>query len=257
MIQLINIQKTFNEGSETAICAINNISLNIELNTWCNLIGPNGSGKSTLMRIIAGEYFPTSGEILVDDEDISNWDQRQRTKFFYFGEQDTTANLVPSMTIAENLLLSLEMNRFPSLKFLKTKDNMDKIYETLTYVQMGLEDRLSTQVRFLSGGQRQAVVLAKALLTNAKILLLDEFLGAIDPKTGPFLLDIIKDMAKKRQLTVIMISHELEHVLQAKGRVVVLSQGKIYADLSEEKTLFSKESLIKLYQSAIEESGKI
>ena len=137
------------------------------------------------------------------------------------------------MTIEENLIIAACTSGFPGFTLAKRKKRQDRIQEVLAKVDMGLERRIGTQVRSLSGGERQALVIAKALLLAAPVLLLDEFLAAMDPQAGPQLLGIVRNLALQEQLTVISVTHNLEHVFsdsQKKDRVVLLRKGKMHAD---------------------------
>lgn len=256
MIILENVSKIFNSGSDLEVRAVDALSLTISEGEWCNVIGPNGSGKSTLLRILAGEITPTSGKMLFDGKDITDLEQQKRAHFFQFVEQDTKANLVPSMTIEENLLLTLNGSSKVSLRPLRRKEANEKAIKCLKRFQMGLEKKLNVQTRLLSGGERQAIVLAKTILSNTKVLLLDEFLGAIDPRTAPILLDIVKELASEQGLNVIMVSHDLDQVIQANGRVIVLSKGHISTDIPNSADL-TKEQLVMYYKQAVEASGHL
>lgn len=256
MIRLNNISKIFPIGDDTSVRAIDDVTLDIAEGEWCNLIGPNGAGKSTLLRIVSGDISPSSGNIIFDQKDITFWNQAKRARIFQFIEQDTMVNLVPSMTVSENLLLSLNGSRTSSLRLLKQKDHIDKVLDCLKTFQMDLGKKISTQVRLLSGGERQAIVLAKTILSNTKVLLLDEFLGNIDPKTAPVLLDIVKSFSIEQKIAVIMVSHDLDHVKQTKGRILMLSKGRILNDIPNSSEI-SKEDLIKLYKQTIEDSGRL
>lgn len=256
MIKLVNIAKVFNKGTDTEVIAVKDVSLVVERRAWCNFIGPNGSGKTTILRILAGEIAPSAGSIFYQDENITTWPQWKRAQIFQYIEQDTMANLVPSMTVEENLLLAFNRTRFPRLQWAQKCDRREKILEMLTRFEMGLENRLSTQVRFLSGGQRQALVVARTLLTNVKILLLDEFVGDIDPKSAPVLLKLVKELAIERDVTVLAVTHDLEHVLLSGGRVLFVGSGWVTFDLPSGNGL-SKEHLLELYSKSLYHTGKL
>jgi len=250
MIELKNITKEYNAGSDSSVKAIDNISLRFKKGEWCTILGPNASGKSTLLKLLAGSIFPTSGKIFLEGKEISNIPQYQRAKIFQFIEQNTEENIIPSMTVQENLLLVFGNQSFPKLKLAKSKNKHEKIREALSYFGMGLEDKLNIQCRFLSGGQKQAIVVAKAVLNEIKVLLLDEFVAAIDPKTAPVMLKIVNDIANKQGITVIIVSHDLEQVINNKGRVIFMNEGKITYDLKEAE--ISKEKLLSLYTKTLE-----
>jgi len=233
MIEFRNVSVIYNKNQDGEKIALSDLSLTIEKGQWCNLLGQNGSGKSTLLNLLAGELAPTSGDICIDGRSILKDSQALRARTFFFVEQDTRANLVPSMTIEENLIIAACSSSFPGFTLANRKNHRSRIQDALAKVDMGLEHRIGTQVRSLSGGERQALVIAKALLMAAPVLLLDEFLAAMDPKAGPQLLRIVKNLAKKEWLTVILVTHNLEQVFmdpQQKDRVVLLRNGKVDQD---------------------------
>jgi len=235
MIELREISKTFNPGMDGEVHALSSVNLTVPRGQWCNILGPNGSGKSTLLRLLAGDLQPTSGDILVGGRSILREGPARRARVFFFVEQDTKANLVPSMTIEENLLLAISASRFPGLGMAKRKARRARIEEALARLGIGLESRLGTQVRLLSGGERQAVVIAKALVTASPVLLLDEFLGAMDPRVGPILLRTTRQLAETEGLTVLSVTHNLEQVMINGGndaRVVLLRQGEVVKDVT-------------------------
>ena len=233
MIEFRNISVVFNPNGDGEKVALSKLSLTIERGQWCNLLGPNGSGKSTLLKLLAGELLPSIGDVLVDGRSILADSTSTRARTFFFVEQDTRANLVPSMTIEENLLIAACRSKFPGFGLASRSNRRKKILAALAKVDMGLENRLDTQVRFLSGGERQALVIAKALIISTPVLLLDEFLAAMDPQAGPQLLEIVRHLVSTENLTVISVTHNLEHVLmdtQKKDRVVLLRNGKVHQD---------------------------
>jgi putative ABC transport system ATP-binding protein len=253
MIDVRALSKTFNPGTDGVVHALRNVNLTIPEGQWCNVLGPNGSGKSTLLKLLAGDLEPTSGDILVDGRSILREGPARRARVFFFVEQDTAANLVPSMTIEENLLLALSPSPFPGLGMARRKARRTRIADAVARLGMGLESRLDTQVRALSGGERQAVVLAKALIAASPALLLDEFLGAMDPRIGPILLRTARFLAETEHLTVLSVTHNLEQIMmngEKDGRVVLLRQGEIVQDVSLAE-IPSMEWLIQQYEGLV------
>lgn len=231
MIRLDSVSVTFNRDTVGERQALKNFSLEISAGEWCSVIGPNGSGKSTLLKIVSGELPPTSGRVFFDRRDVTDLSQRERAAFLQFVEQDTMANVVPSMTIAENIVLGIKLPGANAWSTGLGPIQRAAIEEHLWAFGLGLEKRLSCQVRLLSGGERQAIALARALLReDCHLLLLDEFLGAIDARTAPRLLDIVRRLAAERRMTVIAVTHNLDHVAsQPEGRLVVLCEGRLHS----------------------------
>jgi len=234
VIETRDLSKHYDTGGPEPRRALDGISLRFQRGQWCSILGANGSGKSTLLRLLAGEVRPTSGDILVDGKSITRQSAARRSRTFFFVEQDARANLVSSMTIEENLILAECRSWLPGLGPARRSSRRRHISEAVGRLNMGLENRLSTQVRALSGGERQAVVLAEALMTKAPVLLLDEFLAAMDPRTGPLLLSATRRVAEERGLTVLSVTHNLDHVLEksrSDDRIVILREGRVIRDL--------------------------
>lgn len=252
MIEMLGVNKTFNSSDGARIHALNDVSLSVDDGSWLNVVGPNGSGKSTMLKMIAGELSTDSGTILIDGDDVLSWPQSKRANFIQYIEADTLANLVPSMTIEENLALSLNGSGFPGLTFTYRATHRDRIRTCLAAFGMDLENRLRTQIRFLSSGERQAVVVAKTLLRDVQILLLDEFTGALDPAMAPKLLDIVKKVAAANGMSVLMVTHDLDLVERTLEKIAFLKKGKVYAML--EAGEHSRSDLIELYQVALDHS---
>lgn len=249
MIRLDNICVTFNENTDLQVRALDNVSLEVAGGQWITVIGPNGSGKTTLLRFLAGEIKSTSGTVSLDGKDITSLGQHERAVHFQFIEQDTEKNLVASMTVAESLFLSLQGARKPSVRFASNTRKRGTIIDTLKLFEMDLEARLETQVRHLSGGQRAAVVVASAILRDAKVLLLDEFTASLDPRTAPLLLKIVMDLAEERGLTVLMVSHDIDEIIRCGQQVLFLNRGSIYGKRTPDE--ISVAQLRELYADAI------
>jgi putative ABC transport system ATP-binding protein len=250
MIQVKDISKFFDTGGYAPRTALEHVSLSFNGSQWCSLLGANGSGKSTLLRILSGELQPSSGAVLFDGVDVTKSSAAKRARNVFFVEQDTKANLVPSMTIEENLLLAECTSFFPGLGPARTAARRKRVSEALGRLNMGLENRLHTQVRFLSGGERQSLVLAEALLSSAPVLLLDEFLAAMDPRMGPRLLSTARQIAHEKGLSVVSVTHNIDHVLMEstpKDRIVMLHEGRVAMDMQVSE-MPSKDWLIKQYQ---------
>ncbi len=257
MIELKGISKSFDTDGHAPRIALEEISLSFNKSKWCSLLGPNGSGKSTLLRILSGELQPSSGAVFFDGKDVTSHSAAKRARNLFFVEQDTKANLVPSMTIEENMLLVQCSTFFPGLGPARNQERCRKLSEAMTRLDMGLDKRLNTQVRFLSGGERQSLMLVEALLSSAPLLLLDEFLAAMDPRTGPHLLRTARQIAIEKSLAVVSVTHNIDHVLTdstPEDRIVMLHEGRIALDLIV-ADLPSREWLVKQYQGITNPEG--
>ena len=254
MIRLENINVTFGKGTETEVCALNIPALELFEGSWNNIIGPNGSGKSTLLKVICGQILSMNGKIFISSKNITGSGASKRFDYVQMIEQDPRNNTIASMTIEENLRMYAFRKGTPALSFLKS-GNVNQIRDLLVRFDMGLENRLDSQTGLLSGGQRQAVAVAAVLLRNPKILLLDEFTAAIDPKTAPKLLSIVKQLAADFNITVMMVSHDLEQVINSGDRIFILSSGKIAEDISTASVKITKTELVAKYTHVLEEEG--
>lgn len=256
MIRIENVEVTYNKGNENEVRALHIPSLHIDSTCWCNIIGPNGSGKTTLLKLLSGGLDSFSGTVHLDGADVTGWRATQFYAHVQLIEQNPENNTVPSMTIQENLQLYASRKRFPALSFLKGQ-HKKSIKDLLARFDMELEDRLSCQCGLLSGGQKQAIALAGVLLRKPKVLLLDEFLNSIDPETAPRLLSIVKQLSTELSITILMVSHDLEHVVRSGNRIIILSGGRIADDLEIAEHGFSRSSLVSHYSAVLEKEGII
>ena len=250
---------TFNGTGAEPKRALRDINLQIDRGQWCNVLGPNGSGKSTLLRALAGELRPTSGDVLIGGQPVLTMSPFARARKLFTIEQDARANLVTSMTIEENLLIATCNSRYPGLSPARRRSRRRKMAEALERMGMGLEPMLNVQVRSLSGGERQAIVLAKALLNHVPIMLLDEFLAAMDPKVGPRLLGVARELASAHEITVICVTHNLGHVLRYghdDERIVLLREGKVVTDTTFAEVP-SEDWLVSQYESFARSAPKL
>lgn len=256
MITFHNIKVVFDEGSDSELTALDIPELKIDEKKWCNIIGPNGSGKTTLLNIICGKIPELKGEVFVDNNKVDNKHSNRNYSDIQIVEQDPKFNIVPSMTIKENLQLYAFPSTRPALKSLSSV-GIKEIKDLLSRFNLGLEDRLYVQGGLLSGGQKQALALAGVLLRKPKILLLDEYLASIDAKTVPLLQKIVKELVTELNITVIMVSHNLEEVLSVGDRIIILSNGKIADDIQMDQKIITKEYLINRYTSVMKKNGVI
>lgn len=224
MLELNNLCKTFNKGTVNEKRALNNLHLSVDTGDFITIIGSNGSGKSTLFNAIAGSFFVDSGKILLDDEDITYKKEyvcaRKISRLF----QDPLKGTAPSMTIEENLMLA-------HMRHAKGKISADFYREKLAELDMGLEDRMKTQVGTLSGGQRQAVTLLMATISDPKLLLLDEHTAALDPATSEKVLSLTKKTIEQNHITALMITHNITSALELGNRTIMLDSGRVILDI--------------------------
>lgn len=246
-----NLTLTFNKGTVNEKVALNKLNLTVNEGDFITVIGGNGAGKSTLMNAITGVYRPDAGSITLEGERIEHLPEHKRAKYFGRVFQDPMLGTVSNMQIDENLALAKRRGKRRGLKWGVTKAEKAEYYETLKLLDLGLEDRLTSKVGLLSGGQRQAVTLLMATLVKPKMLLLDEHTAALDPKTASKVLEITDDIVRAYNLTTLMITHNMKDAIKHGNRLIMLHEGRVIVDVSgEDKAKLSVEDLIEMFTKA-------
>ncbi len=251
MLKITGLKKTFNKGTVNAKTALNGLNLELNDGDFVTVIGGNGAGKSTLLNAIAGVWRPDAGKIEIDGVDVTHMPEHKRAKFLGRVFQDPMKGTAPDMEIAENLAIA--SRRGIKRKFVKgvKKADREEYKALLASLELGLENRLSTKVGLLSGGQRQAVTLLMATMNKPKLLLLDEHTAALDPKTAAKVLDLTDQIVNKNKLTTVMITHNMKDAIQHGNRLIMMHEGKIIIDVSgEEKKQLTVEMLLSLFTRA-------
>jgi len=252
MIDLEDIHVYYDTGLDSKICALRVHRLNFRKGEWCNIIGPNGSGKSTLLRVLSGGVECFEGRIRIENRDVGHWKTRNFSRLVQLLDQNPEKNIVPSMTVEENLFLYQPQTGFRHFAFLR-QGCSKKLENFLSGFQMDIESRLASQAGLLSGGQKQAVALAAVLLRCPRILLLDEFLAAIDPQSAPKLLAVVKKIARDQEITVITVTHNLKQIEISGGRLICLSSGNVADDIDANS--MTQSEILSRYTSVINQNG--
>ena len=252
MLEIKNIYKTFNAGTINEKKALQGLNLTLQDGEFCTVIGGNGAGKSTMMNAVAGVWPVDSGAILMDGVDISGLCEYQRASMLGRVFQDPMTGTAADMQIVENLALAARRgSRRSFLKWGVPKAEYETYRELLKTLDLGLEDRMTTKVGLLSGGQRQALTLLMATLKKPKLLLLDEHTAALDPKTAAKVLDATQRIVEKDHLTTMMITHNMRDAIAYGNRLVMMYDGHIVVDVSgEEKKHLTVEQLLNLFSQA-------
>ena len=251
MLRIKNLSKTFYKGMEEENQIFNNFSLDIEENKCVAILGPNGCGKSTLFNMISGSLNPDSGEILLGDVDIAKLSEDKRAIDIGKVNQDPSKGVCQSLNILENMSMAFKKGHKFTFKRLIDKKNNDEIIEKLKSIDLGLENKLKTQVKFLSGGQRQSLSLLMATVKRPKILLLDEHTAALDPKTSRNIMDMTRSLIDKENMTTVLISHNLRDVVKYSDRIIMLNKGEIVLDLRAKD--ITEDDLVKAYKEKLGE----
>lgn len=250
MLTLTDITKRFNTGTVNEKLAINGLSLHVAPGDFITVVGSNGAGKSTLFNAISGVFYPDSGSILLDGEDITFRPEHRRSRSIGRLFQDPLRGTAPSMTIEENLTLAA-MSATRRGGAFRRKDK-GALREHLSLLNMGLEDRMKQPVGLLSGGQRQALTLLMATVITPKLLLLDEHTAALDPAAAENILQLTEKIVAERQITCMMVTHNMKHALDLGTRTLMMDDGKIVLDIAgaERETLQVTDLLARFRQKA-------
>lgn len=251
MLKITNLQKTFNPGTVNAKTALNGLNLHIKEGDFVTVIGGNGAGKSTLQNAIAGVWKPDFGTIEIDGVDVTNMPEHKRARFLGRVFQDPMKGTAPDMEIAENLAIASKRGIKRRLVRGVRKADRQHYRELLATLELGLEDRLSTKVGLLSGGQRQALTLLMAAMNRPKLLLLDEHTAALDPKTAAKVLEITDRIVTENHLTTLMITHNMRDAIEHGNRLIMMHDGQVVVDVEgEEKKNLTVEALLALFNRA-------
>lgn len=245
MLNVTSLYKTFNPGTVNEKVALNGLNLTLNDGDFVSVIGGNGAGKSTLLNAIAGTFPVDSGKIILDGNDLTDLPEYKRAKHLGRVFQDPMMGTAPTMQIDENLALAARRGEHRTLRWGITKDEKEQYFELLKTLELGLENRMTTKVGLLSGGQRQALTLLMATLKQPKLLLLDEHTAALDPKTAQKVLDISDKVVAQNKLTTMMITHNMRDAIRYGNRLIMVEGGKVVLDVSgEEKSKLTVNQLI-------------
>ena len=237
MLELNNIHKTFNPGTvneKTALCGLN---LKLNEGDFVTVIGGNGAGKSTMLNAIAGVWFVDEGTITIDGVDVTRLPEHRRAKYLGRVFQDPMNGTAATMQIDENLALAARRGKFRSLKKGITSKETEYFKNRLSTLDLGLEDRMTTKVGLLSGGQRQALTLLMAALVKPRLLLLDEHTAALDPKTAAKVLDTTQRIVDADNITTLMITHNMKDAIAHGNRLIMMHEGNIIYDVDRKSVV--------------------
>ena len=235
MLEIQNIHKTFNPGTINEKVALNGVNLNLNPGDFVTIIGGNGAGKSTTLNAIAGVWSVDEGKIIIDGVDITKLSEHKRALYLGRVFQDPMTGTAATMSIEENMAIAARRGERRGLGWGITKKERERYKEALKELDLGLEDRLSSKVGLLSGGQRQAITLLMASLKKPKLLLLDEHTAALDPKTAAKVLAISDKIIQEHQLTAMMVTHNMKDAIAHGNRLIMMHEGKIIYDVSGEE----------------------
>lgn len=227
--------KIINNGANEKKVLLDHLQLTVNEGEFVTVLGGNGAGKSTLFNIISGSLALSSGEVVLDDTDITRYSEEKRARYLARVFQDPKMGTAPRMTVAENLLLAQFRGQKRAFRLRNLQKQRDHFYAMCAEIGNGLENHLDTPTGDLSGGQRQALSLLMATIRRPDVLLLDEHTAALDPKTSKQLMHLTNNKVQEDKLTCLMITHRMEDALRYGNRLIVLQKGKIVQDFSEEE----------------------
>lgn len=250
MLDIINIRKTFNPGTINEKKALQGVNLHLEPGDFCTIIGGNGAGKSTTLNAVAGVWPVDQGAILLDGQNITGTPEHLRASYLGRVFQDPMTGTAASMEIAENMALAARRGEKRTLRWGITRKEREEYREKLKMLDLGLEDRMTAKVGLLSGGQRQALTLLMATIVTPKLLLLDEHTAALDPGTAAKVLDLTKKIVEERNITALMVTHNMNQALELGNRTLMMDRGRIVFDTSgEERAKMTVEDLLQKFSA--------
>ena len=249
MLDLINVKKTFNPKTVNEKVALAGVNLHLNDGDFVTMIGGNGAGKSTTLNAIAGVWPVDEGQIIIDGMDITSLSEHRRAAWLGRVFQDPMTGTAATMQIEENLALAARRGEKRTLRAGITRAEREEYREKLKMLGLGLEDRMTSKVGLLSGGQRQALTLLMATLQKPKLLLLDEHTAALDPKTAAKVLELTDKIIFENNLTTLMITHNMRDAIAHGNRLIMMNEGKIILDIGpEEKKKLTVEDLLQKFE---------
>lgn len=253
MLELKGIVKAFHKGTVNEKIALRGIDLRLEDGDFVTVIGGNGAGKSTLLNSIAGVFFVDEGTLHINDVDVTHMAEYKRAKYIGRVFQDPMLGTAGNMQIEENMLLALRRGKRMGLSWAFKENERELFKQQLARLDLGLENRLSSSMGLLSGGQRQSITLLMATMLKPEVLLLDEHTAALDPKTAEKVLQLTDELVKEHHLTTLMITHNMRDALRFGNRLIMMDNGKVIYDVrGEEKSSLTVQDLLERFEVASE-----
>lgn len=256
MLELQNITKRFNVGTVDESTVFDCFNFKVDKGEFVSIIGSNGSGKTTMLNLICGSLKPDDGKIIFNSNDITNVSEFKRAKMIGRVFQEPKIGTCADLTILENMALADNKNKRFGLGRCVNKNRIDYYKTLLEQCNMGLENRMGIQVGTLSGGQRQALALVIANMTDLELLILDEHIAALDPKSSERVMEITQELVEKNSITTMMVTHNLRFAVEYGSRLVMLHEGKAVLDIKgEEKENAKVEDLLEIFDGISIEKG--
>ena len=257
MLRLENITKKFNIGTIDESTVFDNFNFQVKKGEFVSVVGSNGSGKSTLLNLVCGTITPDCGNIIFNDKNINKLSEYKRAKFIGRVYQEPKAGTCGNLTIAENMALADNKNQFYGLSKCLSKKRVDYYKTLLEKCDLGLENRMTTKVGALSGGQRQALALVIANMSEIDLLILDEHTAALDPKSSDTVMRLTDKLVKEKGITTLMVTHNLRFAVEYGNRLVMMHEGNCVLDIAGEnkQNVVVDDLLGKFYEISIEKGN--
>ncbi|MGB4657870.1 MAG: ATP-binding cassette domain-containing protein [Mobilitalea sp.] len=256
MLELRNINKYYNPGTVNEMCLFENFCLKVQNGEFVSVVGSNGSGKTSMLNIICGSIPIDSGNIIINDVDISNMPEHIRQRRIGRVYQNPAMGTCPTMTILENMSLADNKGKTFNLQRGTDKKRIEYYRESLKILNLGLEDKMNIPVGSLSGGQRQAMALLMATMTPIEFLILDEHTAALDPKTAELIMQLTDKVVKEKNLTTIMVTHNLRYAVEYGNRLLMMHQGNVIIDkVGAQKDAVAIDSILEKFNEISIECG--
>lgn len=247
MLEVNDLSKRFFKGTNNEVVALKKVDFELSEGDFSTVIGSNGAGKTTFLNLIAGSIAPTTGKVLVEGTEVTGYSEHQRAAYIGRVFQEPGKGTAPGMTVAQNLSLALKKSG-RGLRKGVTPQRRERFREELRKLGLGLEERLEEKIQHLSGGQRQGLAVLMATLTTPKLLLLDEHTASLDPKNADKIIEITEKLVAEKELTTIMVTHDMRQALKLGNRLTMLHRGKIvYSVNGEKKQSLTIDDLLKRF----------
>lgn len=256
MLKIDNVSVSFNKGTVDEVLLFDKFNFNVNKGDFISIVGSNGSGKTTLLNLICGTLIQDSGKIIFNRKDISHLPEFKRAKFIGRVFQEPKLGTCSNLTVLENFALADNKNKHYNLTRAISKKRISYYKELLSTCNMGLEDRMNVPVGALSGGQRQAIALVIAGMTDVDLLILDEHTAALDPKSSETVMELTDKLVKENNMTAVMVTHNLRFATEYGNRIVMMHSGNIVFDKSGiEKEKVSVEDILGIFNEISIECG--
>jgi putative ABC transport system ATP-binding protein len=247
-IAVNNVHKIFNQGKANQVNAVNGIKLAVKSGEFIIIVGSNGSGKTTLLNLVSGSILPTSGNINIAGNDVTQLPDYKRSRWIARVFQNPMSGTASELSILDNFRLAAIRTKAKGLSIGVNEDFKKQVKEKIATLGMGLENKIEQQMGTLSGGQRQALTLLMSVMDTCKVLLLDEPTAALDPRSAAVVMHTADKLSKEFKLTTILVTHNLKDAYTYGTRIIQMAEGLILKDIDgQDKQLLKQNDLFEWF----------